>query len=258
MKLLHSAAAPLLVVMSMVVTGCERRDQRGSSPAATPEQKAAAPATTTRQATPDARPASGPAEQTAARDRVPANEPPLSLRGPQFREVTLPAGTVLRLRLESPIASDTSSIEDPVRATLRQPIIVDAVEVLPPGTPFIGAVTAAQRSGKVKGRAAVAFHFSELTLGEEQYDVRTAPIGRRARATKAKDAKTIGIPAAGGAIVGGIIGGKKGAAIGGAAAGGAGTAVVLSTRGEEVRLAVGTSINTRLLEPLAIRVPMTR
>jgi hypothetical protein len=259
-KFLHPAAVALLLVTSLGLMSCEQRGRRGSSPAASPAQDTAAAATTPPDtAASDPTPAAqGPAEQTAMRDRVPANEPPLSLRGPQFREVTIPAGTTVRLRLETPVASDASSIEDPVRATLRQAVIVDRVEVLPSGTPFSGAVTAAQRSGKVKGRAFVAFRLTELTLDDEQYDVRTAAISRRARATKAKDAKTIGIPAAGGAIVGGIIGGKKGAAIGGAAGGGAGTAVVLSTRGQEVRLPAGASIDTRFSEPITIRVPVTR
>lgn len=174
----------------------------------------------------------------------------------QYREVTLPAGTTLRLRLETTVASDASSIEDPVRATIRQPVLVEGAPVLPEGTELGGVVTAAERSGKVKGRARVAFRFDTLTLDEEQYDVRTRVISRQAQGTKAKDAKTIGIPAAGGAVVGGIIGGKKGAVIGGAAGGGAGTAVVLSTRGEEVRLPAGTSVNARLAEPLTVRVPV--
>jgi hypothetical protein len=180
------------------------------------------------------------------------------VRGPQFREVTIPAGTTLRLQLETEVSSDASGVDDPVRATLRQPVTIDGVEVLPAGTPLSGAVTAAQRSGKVKGRAFVAFRFNELTIDDEPYDVRTAAVSRRARGTKVKDAKTIGIPAAGGAIVGGIIAGKKGAAIGGVAGGGAGTAVVLSTRGEEVRLAAGTSINSRLSDAVTVRVPVKR
>jgi hypothetical protein len=64
----------------------------------------------------------------------------------------------------------------------------------------------------------------------------------------------IGAPAAGGAIIGGIVGGKKGALIGTAAGGGAGTAVVLSTRGKEVRLSRGAVLKLRLSEPLTVRV----
>ena len=64
----------------------------------------------------------------------------------------------------------------------------------------------------------------------------------------------IGAPAAGGAIIGAIAGGKKGAAIGTAVGGGAGTAVVLSTRGEEVHLPKGSALSVKLTEPLTVRV----
>jgi hypothetical protein len=171
------------------------------------------------------------------------------------RDVTLPVGTRLPLRLETGVASDTSSVEDPVRATLREPVLIDGTEILPRGTEVSGVVTAARRSARVKGRALVALRFTTLTLDQEPHRIRTGVISREARGTKAKDAKTIGIPAAGGAAVGAVVGGKKGAAIGAAAGGGAGTAVVLSTRGEEVRLAPGSSLTARLTEAVTVQVP---
>jgi hypothetical protein len=64
----------------------------------------------------------------------------------------------------------------------------------------------------------------------------------------------IGLPAAGGAIVGGIVGGKKGAGIGALAGGGGGTAVVLSTRGKEVRVGRGALLSVRLTAPLTVTV----
>jgi hypothetical protein len=70
--------------------------------------------------------------------------------------------------------------------------------------------------------------------------------------TKEKDAAKIAIPAAGGAVVGAIVGGKKGAAIGAAAGGGGGTAVVLATRGKEVRLGPGAVLLVRLSQPLTV------
>ena len=81
-------------------------------------------------------------------------------------------------------------------------------------------------------------------------------MSRQAPATKSKDAAIIGLPATGGAIVGAVTGGKKGAAIGAAAGGGAGTAVVLSTRGKEVRLGRGYQVGVRLLAPITVRVPV--
>ena len=173
-----------------------------------------------------------------------------------WREVTIPAGTALPLVLDSALGSDSSRAEDPVRAHLARGITVQGATVLPADTVVLGTVTSAARSGRVKGRAHLAVRFDTLIPSnqEERYPIATASIARTAPATKKADALKVAAPAAGGAIIGGLIGGGKGAAIGTAAGGGAGTAVVLSTRGKEVRLSRGAAMTIRLVEPLTVRV----
>lgn len=171
------------------------------------------------------------------------------------REVTLPAGTVLRVRVTRGFGSDFSRVEDPVTATLARGIVIDGRTVLPAGSRVSGYVSDARRAGKVKGRARVAVRFTRIVDAEsEAYSINTRPWVAVAPATKKKDAMTIGIPAAGGAVVGALVGGKKGAGIGAAAGGGAGTAVVLSTRGREVRIGRGAILAVRLRQPLTVRV----
>ena len=172
----------------------------------------------------------------------------------QYREVTLPAGTTLRLRLRSAVASDSSRVEDPVRAELREALVADGATVLPAGAEFTGAVTNVERSGRVKGRALVSYRFNSLTHAGDQYDVQTAPLAHRAEATKRKDAAKIAIGAGAGAAIGALLGGGDGAAKGAAIGGAGGTGVVLATRGEEVRLAPGAMVTTRLTAPLTVRV----
>jgi hypothetical protein len=58
--------------------------------------------------------------------------------------------------------------------------------------------------------------------------------------------------AATGGLVGGLVGAASGAAIGAAAGGGGGTAVVLNTRGKEVRLGRGAVVAVRLSAPLTV------
>jgi hypothetical protein len=171
-------------------------------------------------------------------------------------EVTIPAGTRLTIVLDNSVGSDTSRVEQPVRAHLSRAVMMDGRTAIPQGAQVSGIVTDATRSGRVKGRAHIAMRFDTLTLkgDDERYRIATASIGRTAQATKKKDAMEIGAPAAGGAIIGGLVGGKKGALIGGAAGGGAGTAVVLSTRGKEVHLARGAALTLRLTQPLTIKV----
>jgi hypothetical protein len=207
----------------------------------------------------DAVGAAGPAESPRAGAEDSLNPIAKLLdREPAYREVTIPAGTLLPVTLQSNVASDTSHVEDPVRATLRRAVTIDGVQALPAGTAVLGHVTAARESAKVKGRASVALRFSELDLPGDAGRTRitTAAISRVAPATKREDAAKIGAGAAGGAIVGGIIGGGSGAAKGAAVGGAAGTGVVLATRGKEVRLGPGVPLSVRLTSPLTVRIPV--
>lgn len=185
---------------------------------------------------------------TATKDAAPAKSTP------QFREVTLPAGTTLRLQLRSEVASDTSKVEDAVRAELRQAVAVDGKTVLPTGTQLTGNVTDVEQSGRVKGRAHVAYRFNALNYEGERYTITTAPLSHEAEATKGEDATKIAVGAGAGAALGAILGGGGGAAKGAAIGGAAGTGAVLATRGKEVRVGSGAEVTTRLTAPLTVRV----
>lgn len=171
----------------------------------------------------------------------------------KFREYTVPDGTMLSLELDSAVSSETSRVEDPVEARLDAPVRVDGIDVLPAGARVRGDVTAVESAGKVKGRASLSMRFNRVVVGNESYAL-SAPFSMTAPSTKKADAQKIGIPAAGGAIIGAILGGKKGAAIGAAVGGGAGTAHVLMTEGKDVGLAKGAIIGVTMQQPLEVRV----
>jgi len=169
------------------------------------------------------------------------------------REVTLPAGTILPVTLDTSVGSDISRVEQRVQGHLRQPIVRNGVEVVPAGAAVSGYVTSARRPGRVKGRGYIAMRFNQIAVpGEGNTRISTAAVSRMAPATKGKDAIEILAPAAGGAVVGRIVGGKKGAAEGALIGGGAGTAYVLSTRGKEVRLTQGAPLSVRLTAPVTL------
>jgi len=192
---------------------------------------------------------------TASASNGPAQaDPSSSAAQPAYVDVTVPAGTVLSLRLDTPVGSDTSRVEQTVRATLTRAVIIDGQSAVPQGASVSGTVARAVRSGRVKGRAQIALRFSTLEVGTEQYDIQASLAQATAAGTKKKDAAKIGIPAAVGALVGAAAGGGKGAAIGAGVGGGAGTAYVLSTRGEEVRLGRGARLSVKLTMPLHIHV----
>jgi hypothetical protein len=205
----------------------------------------------------------GPAARSISRDQIAhvalinGTTAPALPAVAMFREFTLPAGTVLAARLDSSIGSDTSHVGDTVEATLTQAERVDGIEVLPEGSVITGAVTSAEPSGKVKGRATLTVEFRSISVAGRATPM-SASLSRTAASTMTSDAKKIGIPAAGGAVVGAIIGGKKGAGIGAIIGGGAGTAVVLTTAGPEVGMSSGTVLSITLDEAVDVRVPIAR
>lgn len=204
-------------------------------------------------------PAGGPSVRTAASE--PTTNPVKRMLGlgPEYREVTLPVGTVLPVDLGTTVGSDISRVEQAVEGTLRSAVRSNGVEVLPAGTAVSGYVTAATRPGKVKGRGFIAMRFTRIdTPGAGSTQMSTATISRTAPATKEKDALKIIAPAAAGAIIGRIAGDKgdarKGAVIGGAA----GTGYVLATRGKDVQMAKGSDLAVRLTAPLKVRVAVAK
>ena len=60
---------------------------------------------------------------------------------PDYREVTIPAGTALRIDLRTSVGSDTSRVEQRVTAALRAPVSVHGAQALPAGTRLLGRVT---------------------------------------------------------------------------------------------------------------------
>jgi hypothetical protein len=179
-------------------------------------------------------------------------EPPAAAR---FREYTLPEGTKLSVELITPVHTASSRVEDEVEATLHAPVLLDGIEVLPAGSRVNGMVTSVVPAGKVKGRASLALKFTDLLAREDSYPIQ-ARFGMTAPSTKKEDAMKIGVPAAGGAIIGAIIGGGKGAAIGATIGGGGGTAAVLMTPGKDITLSSGTRIAVALDRPIDVKVPV--
>ncbi|HVZ19487.1 MAG TPA: hypothetical protein VG871_00415 [Vicinamibacterales bacterium] len=180
-------------------------------------------------------------------------------RGTDYREVTIPAGTVLRVELQTPVASDTSRVEQPVHGTLRRAITVRGQQIVPAGAAISGHVTSVRRPGRVQGRSYVGMRFTELdTPGAGASRISTATVGRLGRTTKGKDAIEVLGPAAAGAVIGRLAGGKSGARKGAVIGGAGGGAYVLGTRGEDVRLGRGTPLAVRLTAPLTVRVEVKR
>jgi hypothetical protein len=231
------------IALTFAVAGCGR-----STPAASDGTAATTASAPTAGASAVSDAPAGPTDRAAA--------PAGASRETGPREIVLPAGTTLPVVLDTRVDSASSHVEETVRAHLRRAVTHDGALVLPAGSTVSGTVEIADPGGKVSGRAAVAVRFHSLTPRgtDEHYAIETSAVRRVAPSTKKKDALKIGAPAAGGALIGALLGGKKGALIGTAAGGGAGAAVVMTTRGEQVRLPAGTPLTIELRAPLRVRL----
>ena len=136
---------------------------------------------------------------------------------------------------------------------IATPVVVSGLTAIPKGSELRGTVTRVEKSGRVRGRAAIAFRFEQLTVRGDAQRIQTAQVTQEAGSTKKEDVKKGGLGAGLGAVVGGIAGGGTGAAIG-AVAGGAGT--VLGTKGDEVAIAPGTAVTVLLQQAVTLRVPL--
>jgi type IV secretory pathway VirB10-like protein len=215
------------MIAAAFAAGC-----RGGSEPAAQADDASAPARTAASRTATA--ASKPAERTLIEKLLPP------------AKVTVPEGTTLPLVLETTVSSATSREGDLVTAKLADDVRVGEKVVAPAGSEVKGRVTASVRSGKVKGRARLAFAFDTLVVKGKPIEIATSAVDITAENTKKKDAAIIGGATAGGAILGAIIDGGKGAAIGAGVGAAGGTGTVLATRGKEVEVRAGQSLTVTL------------
>lgn len=196
---------------------------------------------------------------------APLSQPPVSRPG----TITIPAGTKVPLRLESAISTKSAQPGDGIYLRTIFPVAIDNTMAIPVGTYVQGVITEVKRPGRVKGRAEVLFRFTTLVYpdgytvtipgalksvpGAENSKVKDKEGTVQADGTKGRDAGTIAETSAGGAAIGGLSGGGwKGAGIGGGIGAAAGTALVLLTRGNDVRLEAGSNVEMVLQRDLVL------
>lgn len=173
----------------------------------------------------------------------------------------IPQGAHLLLRLENSVSTRTAKEGDFVYLRTASPIAVNGQIVVPVNSYVQGVVARARRSGKVSGRAELAIRLDTLTLAQGKV-VKFAPhlssvddggSGQKVAGaenmveqapTAGKDAGRIAILAGTGASIGGLAARNwAGAGIGAAAGGAVGLATVLLTRGKEVELRQGSTLD---------------
>ena len=218
-----------------------------SSVAATPSSNPTpAPAPTA--ATPVA---AAPAPAAAA----PAAPPPAPKPVPKPQEhLTIPAGTVLTIRMIDNIDSSRNKSGEEFAATLDAPIIVDDHVVAARGGDARVRLVDAQSAGRISGQSELQLELVAVTMNGVSYPTKSGYYEQHGGSRGKRTAETVGGGAVLGALIGGILGHGKGAAIGSVAGAGAGTAVQVSTKGQQVKVPAETKLDFTLTDPVSVAV----
>jgi hypothetical protein len=159
---------------------------------------------------------------------------------PATREVELPSGAVVAVRLDRALSTVRNRAGDTFEATLDEPVVVDGKEVLPQGTKFTGHVTSSKASGRLKGRGVLGMTLDAFDLNGQHYPIATSPHARTTEGHKKRNVEVIGSGTGLGALIGGLAAGGKGAGVGAAVGAAAGTGVAATTGKKDVQVPAET------------------
>jgi type IV secretion system protein VirB10 len=182
--------------------------------------------------------------------------------------VTVPAGTRIPLVLKHAISTKSVRPGDPVYLQTNFPFAQDNRILIPSGTYVQGVVDGVKRAGRISGRAELLMHFNTLifpngytvtlpgsvegTPGADNSKVKDKEGTIQADSQKGKDVGTVARTTGTGAAVGALAAGGKGAGIGAGAGGVVGLATVLLSRGQDVRMEAGSTVEMELQRPLVL------
>lgn len=189
-------------------------------------------------------------ENMAAPVSRPAPPPP-----PAFRDVTVPSGTPISVRVTQTLSSANAQIGDSFSGVVTSDVVADGVTAIPAGTPVRGRVSDVQEAAHYKGNSLLSVQLIGVSPRGNHLSINSAPYTLQGKGRGKNTAEKVGGGAAIGAILGGIFGGGKGAAIGAAAGGGVGAGANTITRGEQVQIPSESIVRFRLNGPLSLRVP---
>jgi type IV secretion system protein VirB10 len=171
-------------------------------------------------------------------------------------EFVVPRGERILLRLTRAVSTKAAAPGDRIYLETAIPIFVNGRLVIPKGSHVHGTVVDSREAGRVLGRSSLRLRFDVLILPngvmrnlrslpgavDGRGDLESAEGRIEGEGNKAGDARTVGRTTSAGAGIGGIAGGAKGAGIGAAAGAAAGLAGVLGSRGPNVDLPQGTTM----------------
>jgi len=204
----------------------------------------------------------GPLEQQPPQGQTAPNQPypnqgdqnqagPYQQAPPQT--LTLPAGTIIRVRLDEWLSSDRNQPGDAFGAVLDEPIVVDGWVVARRGQAQTGNVALAKKAGHGNGTSQLGVQLGDLTLVDgQQLPLQTQMIRSSASTPAGQQAATVGTTTAVGAAIGAAANGGSGAAVGAGLGVAAGLIGVMITKGKPTVIAPETILTFRLQAPVTI------
>lgn len=167
--------------------------------------------------------------------------------------VTVPSGTLLRVRLSEPL--DTANLKDGAyfQATCAVDVFENGVLAVPRGALLTGRVVKSKNAGELGGSAVLELQLTSVSLAGKAFPLATDVWSNRG---PNKAGYTAGNTAGGavlGAIIGGIIGRGAGAAVGAGVGAVGGLAASSATKGPRVYLPTEAALDFHLVNPATIQ-----
>jgi hypothetical protein len=168
-------------------------------------------------------------------------------------EVTVPSGSLLRIRINRGLDSNHIKPGTPFDGTVLSDIPGGGAIAIPRGAFVQGTVVDAQKTGAVSGHGELGLAINSVTLGGVTYPITTDVWQRQGRD---KTASTVG-HALGlgvlGAVIGGVAGGGAGAAVGAGIGAGAGVATSAGSPGGRVIIPPEAVLTFHIAQPAVVR-----
>ncbi|PWT74625.1 MAG: transporter [Proteobacteria bacterium] len=183
-----------------------------------------------------------------------APPPPQAPPKPVVKQVTLPAGTVLPIRITETLDSKTTQTNDAFHGVLASDVGSQGVIAIPHGAAVTGRIVEAREAAHFSGNSLLSLELTQLQVHGQKVSLLTDTYSKAGAGRGKNTAIKAGAGAALGAIIGGIAGGGKGAAIGSVAGGGAGVGVNAATRGQQTVIPTETVINFQLQSSMTVTV----